>query len=237
MSVEDDDEWPQPPLMVEQLSDKDPHARLELLWHNFAIAMRHVARLQALEAQADVGVSPMHVAQKDETLASIARVRPVWMASHRWRMACSIADYTCPTVEGTAVSDPCKQRKGHYYCCICLLSLMHLSCGMAHIMHLHVAVIGGSLYHFCVCAGMSSDCSGAAKNQPRYAHFVAVWRLHRSSETLPTTLVLHTTRRLLGKHCKFSAHTTWQAATAQRRCSGAHKVELIANFPRRFCTC
>jgi hypothetical protein len=73
MSVEDDEDWPQP-LMVEQLSDKGPHARLELLWHNFKIAMRHVIRLQTLEAQADVGVSPMHVAQKDETVTSIARV-------------------------------------------------------------------------------------------------------------------------------------------------------------------
>lgn len=75
MSVGDEEEWPPQPLAVEQLSDKGPHARLELLWHNFTIAMRHVARLQALDAQADVGVSPMHVAQKDETLASIARVR------------------------------------------------------------------------------------------------------------------------------------------------------------------
>lgn len=80
MTVGDEEEWSQPHLAVEQLSDKSPHARLELLWHNFTIAMRHVARLQALDAQADLGVSPMHVAQKDETLASIARVCPV---SHR----------------------------------------------------------------------------------------------------------------------------------------------------------
>jgi hypothetical protein len=77
--VEDDDEWPHPPLMVEQMADKGPHARLQLLWHNFTIAMRHVVRLQALDAQADVGVSPMHVAQKDETLASIARVRTAYL--------------------------------------------------------------------------------------------------------------------------------------------------------------
>lgn len=82
MSVEDDHDWPQPPVMVDQLSG--PHARLELLWHNFTIALRHVVRLQTLEAQADVGVSPMHVVQKDETVASIARVRHFCSSCHRW---------------------------------------------------------------------------------------------------------------------------------------------------------
>lgn len=69
---DDDDDWPQPPLL-EQVLEKGPSARLELLWHNFTIALRHVVRLQTLEAQSDVGVSPMHIAQRDETLASIAR--------------------------------------------------------------------------------------------------------------------------------------------------------------------
>lgn len=71
-------------------------------------------------------------------------------------------------------------------------------------------------------AGVSSDCARAAETQPRYVHLVAVWRLHSAAETLPAALVLHTERRLLGKHCELCTHTTWQAAAAQRRCSGAY---------------
>jgi hypothetical protein len=82
---EEEEEWPQTALIAEQLSDKGPHARLALLWHNFKIARRHIGRLQTLEAQADADVNPMHVVQKDETLASIAKV-----------LQCSEAS-ACPT--------------------------------------------------------------------------------------------------------------------------------------------
>lgn len=43
-------------------------------WANFVKAMRHVMNLASLESQAEAELSPMHVMQRDETLASIAWV-------------------------------------------------------------------------------------------------------------------------------------------------------------------
>lgn len=96
--AEEEEEWPQMPLMAEQLSDKGPHARLALLWHNFKIARRHIGRLQALEAQADAEVNPMHVVQKDETLASIAKVTPFRRAQTRRSHSVCSASPTAPRI-------------------------------------------------------------------------------------------------------------------------------------------
>ena len=44
-------------------------------WANFVKAQKHLLSLSILESQADAELSPMHVVQRDETIASIARVR------------------------------------------------------------------------------------------------------------------------------------------------------------------
>ena len=57
-------------------------------WVNFMKAQRHFLNLAALEAQAEADFSPMHVMQRDETIASIARVR-VNALSQNWLDPCT----------------------------------------------------------------------------------------------------------------------------------------------------
>lgn len=47
----------------------------DLAWANFARARRHLRRIAELEAAAEAGLNPMHVVQREETIASIASVR------------------------------------------------------------------------------------------------------------------------------------------------------------------
>lgn len=47
----------------------------ERQWANFVKAQRHLLNLAMLESQSDAELSPMHIVQRDETIASIARVR------------------------------------------------------------------------------------------------------------------------------------------------------------------
>lgn len=61
-------------MSLDQLCDKSPQARLQLLWLNFKVASRHVVRVSNFEAQAEAELNPMHVVQNEETLSSIARV-------------------------------------------------------------------------------------------------------------------------------------------------------------------
>jgi hypothetical protein len=52
----------------------------ERQWANYIKAQRHLLNLAMLEAQAEAEISPMHVVQRDETLATIARVRPTQLS-------------------------------------------------------------------------------------------------------------------------------------------------------------
>lgn len=45
-------------------------------WANFVKAQRHLLNLAMIESLVDADISPMHIVQRDETLASIARVWP-----------------------------------------------------------------------------------------------------------------------------------------------------------------
>ena len=47
----------------------------ERQWANFVKAQRYLLNLAMLESQSDAELSPMHIVQRDETIASIARVR------------------------------------------------------------------------------------------------------------------------------------------------------------------
>jgi hypothetical protein len=47
-------------------------------WANFVKAQRHLLNLVVVESQAEAEISPMHVVQRDETIASIARVRSLF---------------------------------------------------------------------------------------------------------------------------------------------------------------
>ena len=44
-------------------------------WLNFVKAQRHLLNLAMIESLAEAEIPPMHIVQRDETLASIARVR------------------------------------------------------------------------------------------------------------------------------------------------------------------
>jgi hypothetical protein len=64
---------------IEDLSPEEvataPPPPWDQAWTNFVKAQRHLLNLVVLESQAEAEISPMHVVQRDETIASIARVR------------------------------------------------------------------------------------------------------------------------------------------------------------------
>lgn len=73
----------------DQLCDKSPQARLQLLWLNFKAASRHLVRILNFEAQTEAELNPMHVVQSDETLSSIARV---WFCLYLMDFLCSLRE-------------------------------------------------------------------------------------------------------------------------------------------------
>lgn len=105
MRQEEEDDLMPTAMSPDQLSDKSPHAQLQLLWLNFKVARRHLVRVSNFEAQTEAELNPMHVVQNDETLSSIARARFLWS------MSCARGTDMAIDSHNLMVNDPCRHAR------------------------------------------------------------------------------------------------------------------------------